>query len=406
MTAALPPLVDPAVELTREEIARYSRHLTLEQVGPLGQRRLKNARVLVIGAGGLGSPALQYLAAAGVGTIGVVDDDHVSISNLQRQVVHGVSDIGRPKTESAAEAVARLNPFVTVRTHQLRLSAENARHLVAEYDIVLDGADNFATRYLVSDACVLAGVPCVWGSILRFEGRVSVFWALHGPTYRDLHPESPPPGEAPSCAEGGVLGMLPATIGAIMVTEAVKLITGTGAPLLGRLLVHDALTMTWREFGIRVDPDAPPVTGVNDDTPAADASGAWLPAEGDTAGDAGPAPHEIVTAGQLSALLEQRSAGTAEFVLVDVREEWERQLVSIPGAIPAVLDDLLHAGASALPPAGQGVNVILHCKAGSRSAAALVALRPDFAAREETVRHLDGGVLEWIRQVDPELPEY
>ncbi|GAA4516309.1 molybdopterin-synthase adenylyltransferase MoeB [Brevibacterium yomogidense] len=420
----MPPLVEPAPDLSREEIERYSRHLTLTEVGPLGQRRLKNARVLVIGAGGLGSPALQYLAAAGVGTIGVVDDDHVSISNLQRQVVHGTEDVGRPKTESAAEAVARLNPHVTVRTHPVRLSADNALDLVREYDLVLDGADNFATRYLVSDACVLAGVPCVWGSILRFEGRVSVFRAEHGPTYRDLHPEAPPAGEVPSCAEGGVLGMLPAAVGAVMVTEAVKLITGIGEPLIGRVLLHDALTMRWREIGLMKDPEAAPVrevgggdqgsgagsSGGHDDH-AVDGVGSACSADGTVpastgATRGGPATHETVTATELSQLLESRSAGTTSFVLVDVRDDWERHLVSIPGAVPVPLDELLSRGAEALPADARGVNLVLHCKAGARSAKALAALRPHFATREETLRHLDGGVLAWIDDVAPDQPRY
>lgn len=401
VTSPLPPLVAPAPELTREEIERYSRHLALEEVGPLGQRRLKNARVLVIGAGGLGSPALQYLAAAGVGTVGVVDDDHVSISNLQRQVVHGTTDIGRPKTESAAEAVARLNPLVTVRPHQMRLTAENALDLVSEYDLVLDGADNFATRYLVSDACTLAGVPCVWGSILRFAGRVSVFWPGRGPTYLDLHPEPPPPGEVPSCAEGGVLGMLPATIGAILVTEAVKLITGTGHPLVGRVLLHDALQMSWREIGLLPDPDAPPVRRMG--APGDSCSVGGPDAADD---DSGPSPHEVVDAQELAWLLAAREAGTTSFALIDVRDDWEQQLVQIPGSIPVSLDGLLREGATALPPEARGTSLILHCKAGSRSAAALQALRPDFVTREETLRHLDGGVLAWVEQVAPALPGY
>lgn len=424
---SVPPLVEPAPELSREEIERYSRHLTLTEVGPLGQRRLKNARVLVIGAGGLGSPALQYLAAAGVGTIGIVDDDHVSISNLQRQVVHGTEDVGRPKTESAAEAVARLNPHVTVRTHPVRLSADNALDLVREYDLVLDGADNFATRYLVSDACVLAGVPCVWGSILRFEGRVSVFWAEHGPTYRDLHPEAPPAGEVPSCAEGGVLGMLPATIGAVMVTEAVKLLTGIGEPLIGRVLLHDALTMRWREIGLMADPEAAPVTGVGGDQmlngdggfggSGAEYGGAGA-VSGISTGDAhngGPisggvsaehSEHELVTASELGQLLDARETGATSFVLVDVRDDWERQLVSIPGSVPVPLDELVARGAEALPADARGENIVLHCKAGARSSKALAALRPHFATREETLRHLDGGVLAWIDDVAPDQPRY
>ena len=230
--------------LPERELTRTARQMNLPGFGPEQQERLHDARVLVIGAGGLGAPILHYLAAVGVGTIGIVDDDRVSVSNLQRQVLHGVEDVGDLKTESAARAITRLNPLVTVQQHPVRLDAQNARDIVAGYDLVLDGADNFGTRYLVSDACALAGIPCVWGSILRFEGRVSVFWSGCGPTYRDLHPEPPPAGEVPSCAEGGVLGMLPGTIGSIMAAETVKLVTGIGKPLLGRLLLHDALAMT------------------------------------------------------------------------------------------------------------------------------------------------------------------
>ncbi|MFI7481530.1 molybdopterin-synthase adenylyltransferase MoeB [Kocuria sp. M1R5S2] len=388
----LPPLVAPGPDLTREELERYARHLTLPGIGPEGQRRLKNARVLVVGAGGLGSPALQYLAAAGVGTIGIVDDDVVAVSNLQRQVVHTTADVGRPKAESAADAVAALNPLVDVRTHTVRLGADNAVEILGGYDLVLDGADNFATRYVVSDAAALTGTPCVWGSILRFEGQVSVFWAGHGPTYRDLYPEAPPDGEVPSCAEGGVFGMLPATVGSVMVTEAVKLITGTGEPLLGRILLHDALAMTWREMRLAADPDAAPVTAVVE--PEAVCA---LPGAG---------PTETLSAPELARLLERRERGEASFALVDVREDWERELVAIPGALAVPLQELLDRGADALPAEARGADLVLHCKAGARSATALEALRPFFARREERVRHLEGGVLAWVAQVEPDKPVY
>lgn len=391
----LPPLVEPGPELTREELERYSRHLTLTQFGVAGQRRLKNARVLVIGAGGLGTPALQYLAAAGVGTIGVIDDDVVSESNLQRQVIHGMADLGRPKVVSAADAVARLNPLVTARAHDMRLTPDNAVELFRGYDLVLDGADNFGTRYLVADAAELAGVPVVWGSILRFAGQVSVFWAGRGPVYRDLYPEAPPPGAVPSCAEGGVLGVLPATIGSVMATEALKLITGMGRPLVGRVLVHDALAQSWRELTVLPDPGRVPVTDLSQVEVAC-----GLPAD-----DAAPASHEIVTASELSEMLEARERGAATFTLVDVREDWERELVAIPGAIQVHLDELLARGAQALPGNVEG-DIVLHCKAGARSARALAALRGDYALREDTVKHLDGGVLAWVEQVDPGLPRY
>ena len=252
---AWPPLVEPAPALSRDEVARYARHLLIPEVGLLGQRRLKAARVLVVGAGGLGSPALLYLAAAGVGTIGVVDDDVVEASNLQRQVVHGVDDVGRPKTDSAADTLAGVNPLVTVVRHDLRLDSGNALELIGGYDLVLDGTDNFATRYLVNDACVLLGKPHVWGSIYRFDGQVSVWWAEHGPCYRCVFPEPPPPGMVPSCAEGGVLGVLCAAIGSVQATEAIKLLTGVGEPLVGRLMVHDALRQTWDTLTVRKDPD-------------------------------------------------------------------------------------------------------------------------------------------------------
>ena len=385
MSTPLRPLVDPADGLTREELTRYARNLTLPQLGTQGQLRLKAARVLVIGAGGLGSPALQYLAAAGVGTIGIVDDDVVDVSNLHRQVIHGTADVGRPKVDSAADAVARINPLVTVRTHPVRLDATNAVDLVSQYDLVLDGADNFATRYVVSDACTLTGVPCVWGSILRFEGRVSVFWAGHGPTYRDLHPDPPEPGEVPSCADGGVLGMLPATIGSIMVTEATKLITGIGAPLIGRVLLHDAEAMTWREVGLSVDPDAPPVTSVETPEPVCGVE---------------PAPHELVTAAQLADLLARRAQGRASLCLIDVREPWEREVESIPGSVAVPLADLLAKGAAALPSQARGADLVLHCRSGVRSAQALAAIRAYYAGREEGVRHLDGGIEAWLQGVD------
>src|SRR5690606_505510 len=265
---ALPALVEPGSALSRDEINRYSRHLLIPNVGMIGQRRLKNARVLVIGAGGLGAPTLLYLAAAGVGTLGVIDFDRVDESNLQRQVIHSVDTVGELKVESAKQAVARLNPCIKVETHADRLERDMAVALFSRYDLILDGTDNFATRYLVNDACVLARKPYVWGSIFRFEGQVSVFWEEapdgRGLDYRDLYPEPPPPDMAPSCAEGGVLGVLCASIGSIMATEAIKLITGIGEPLLGRLMIYDALEMSYRTVQIRKDPNTKPVTELID----------------------------------------------------------------------------------------------------------------------------------------------
>ncbi len=273
----LPPLVEPAESLSKAEVERYSRHLIIPDVGMIGQKRLKNAKVLVVGAGGLGSPALLYLAAAGVGTLGILDFDVVDESNLQRQIIHGQSDVGKLKAVSAAGSIAEVNPYVTVNLHTERVDSSNVLDIFAPYDLIVDGTDNFATRYLVNDACVLLGKPYVWGSIFRFEGQVSVFWAdpkgadgtgvgagVEGIQYRDLYPEPPPAGMVPSCAEGGVLGVLCASIGSIMVTEAIKLITGIGETLLGRLMVYDALEMTYRTVRIRKDPAGSPVTGLID----------------------------------------------------------------------------------------------------------------------------------------------
>ena len=260
-TEALRPLVEPDAELSRDEVARYSRHLIIPDVGMAGQKRLKNAKVLVIGAGGLGSPALLYLAAAGVGTLGIVEFDEVDMSNLQRQVIHGRSDVGRPKAESARDSIREINDNVDVRLHEFRLEPDNAVELFEQYDLILDGTDNFATRYLVNDAAVLAHKPYVWGSIYRFEGQASVFWEDapngRGLNYRDLYPEAPPPGMVPSCSEVGVLGVLPGVIGVIQATETIKLIIGQGEPLLGRLVMYDALAMRFREIRIRRDPNCP-----------------------------------------------------------------------------------------------------------------------------------------------------
>ena len=251
----LPPLVDPAANLTVDEVRRYSRHLIIPDVAMDGQKRLKNAKVLCIGAGGLGSPALMYLAAAGVGTLGIVEFDTVDESNLQRQIIHGQSDVGRSKAESARDSVQEINPYVKVVLHEERLEAENALELFAQYDLIVDGTDNFATRYLVNDACVLLNKPYIWGSIYRFEGQASVFWSEYGPCYRCLYPEPPPPGMVPSCAEGGVLGVLCASIGSIQVTEAIKVLTGIGEPLVGRLMIYDALEMSYRTVKVRKDPE-------------------------------------------------------------------------------------------------------------------------------------------------------
>ena len=384
------PLVEPADGLTPEEVQRYSRHLIIPEIGALGQRRLKNARVLVIGAGGLGSPALLYLAAAGVGTLGIIDDDEVELSNLQRQVIHGVADVGRPKIESARDSIAALNPLVDVRLHNVRLDASNALELFAGYDLILDGADNFATRYLVNDAAAILGKPYVWGSIFRFDGQVSVFWEQYGPTYRDLYPEAPPAGSVPSCGEGGVFGMLCAAVGSLMVTEAVKLITGVGRSLLGRVALFDALGGTWREIKVSRDPAAERVTELTD-----------YEAFCGIAPSAEAGTEHTVTATQLATMLASRKAGLKDFQLVDVRESGEYEIVRIDGAVLIPQGRILAGEAwQELP---QDTDIVFHCKGGTRSAAVLAAAR---AAGYERVSHLDGGILAWVRDVEPGKPVY
>lgn len=401
---AIPPLVAPGPELTTEQKARYARHILLPQIGIDGQRRLANARVLVVGAGGLGSPALLYLAAAGVGTVGVVDDDVVDASNLQRQVVHGVADVGRSKTESAAETVAAINPLVTVVRHDLRLTSDNALEVLADYDVVLDGADNFATRYLVNDACVLLGLPHVWGSIYRFDGQVSVWFAGYGPCYRCVFPEPPPPDAVPSCATGGVLGVLCAAIGSVQVAEAVKLIVGQGDSLVGRLLVHDSLRQTWDTLTVRPNPEcpvcgqSPTITSLVDYDEFCGMPGA--PAARPAGAGAVPDFTEV-SATDLAAMLAARERGEAQFELVDVREPGEREVVSIPGARAIHLDQFRSGAAqSELPP---GIPVVVLCKSGVRSAEAAGLLA---GAGRAQVSNLTGGVLAWVKDVDPSLPTY
>jgi adenylyltransferase/sulfurtransferase len=392
MSGTLPPLVEPAAELTKEEVARYSRHLIIPDVGVTGQKRLKNAKVLVIGAGGLGSPALLYLAAAGVGTLGIVDFDVVDESNLHRQVIHGQSDVGKLKATSAQESIAEINPFVKVYLHTERLDSSNALDIFRDYDLILDGTDNFATRYLVNDAAVLLGKPYVWGSIFRFEGQASVFWEDapngKGLNYRDLYPEPPPPGMVPSCAEGGVLGVLCASIGSIMVNEAIKLITGIGEPLLGRLISYDALEMKYREVKIRKDPETPKITELID-------YDAFCGVVSDAAANA--AAGSTITPAELKAKFDNGD----NFELIDVREPHEYEIVNIKGAKLIPKDRILSGEALAELP--QDKPIVLHCKSGARSAEALAALHK---AGFKDATHLGGGVLAWARQIDTSLPTY
>jgi len=395
---SLPPLVEPAAELTRQEVMRYSRHLIIPEVATDGQKRLKNAKVLAVGAGGLGSPTLMYLAAAGVGTLGIVDFDVVDESNLQRQVIHGQSDIGRPKAESARDSILEINPLVTVNLHTERLDSTNVMDLFAQYDLIVDGTDNFATRYLVNDACVLLDKPYVWGSIYRFDGQASVFWANApggtAPCYRCLYPEPPPPGMVPSCAEGGVLGVLCASIGAIQTTEAVKLITGIGEPLVGSLMVYDALEMSYRKISVRKDPECP-ICGKNPTITGLVDYEAFCGTVSDEAQEA--AVGSTILATELKAKMD---AGE-DFVLVDVREPAEYEIVKIPGSVLIPKGEILDGSALAQLP--QDRQIVLHCKSGVRSAEALAAVK---AAGLTNSVHLQGGVLAWQAQVDPSLPTY
>jgi adenylyltransferase/sulfurtransferase len=375
--------------LTRDEMLRYSRHITLPEVGLDGQERLKRARVLCIGAGGLGSPAVLYLAAAGVGTLGLVDFDEVDVSNLQRQIIHGTSDVGRLKLDSARDRVADINPHVRIEAHPTSLTAANAIELVSAYDVILDGTDNFPTRYLVNDACVMASRPNAYGSIFRFEGQASVFAAPGGPCYRCLHPEPPPPDLIPSCAEGGVLGVLPGIIGTIQATEAIKLILGVGEPLVGRFLIYDALRMRFRELKLSRDPDCP-VCGRN---PSIRELQAYEQA-------CHPAQAEMEGLGDMTAVeLKSRMDAGNPPIVVDVREPHEFGICRIPGAILIPLGELA-SRTGELDPASE---IVLQCRSGARSARAVALLRDRGFGR---ARNLAGGILAWIDQVDPTQPKY
>jgi sulfur-carrier protein adenylyltransferase/sulfurtransferase len=391
---SLPPLVAPAESLTIDEVRRYSRHLIIPDVAMDGQKRLKNAKVLCIGAGGLGSPALMYLAAAGVGTLGIVEFDVVDESNLQRQIIHGQSDIGRSKAESARDSVREINPLIQVNVHELRLDSSNVMDLFAQYDLIVDGTDNFATRYLVNDACVLLGKPYVWGSIYRFDGQASVFWAEHGPCYRCLYPEPPPPGMVPSCAEGGVLGVLCASIGSIQATEAIKLLTGVGEPLLGSLMVYDALEMSYRKIKVRKD-SACAVCGDNPTVTELIDYEAFCGVVSEEAQEA--AAGSTITATELKELLDSDKPT----FLVDVREPAEWEIVRIPGATLIPKDEILRGDALASLP--QDKQIVMYCKTGVRSAETLAAVKR--AGFSDAV-HVQGGVTAWVHQIDHSLPIY
>ncbi len=410
VSVSLPALVEPAEELTIDEVRRYSRHLIIPDVGMTGQKRLKNARVLVVGAGGLGSPALLYLAAAGVGTLGIAEFDEVDESNLQRQIIHGQSDIGKPKALSAKESIAETNPLVRVVVHDERLDNDNVLRIFADYDLIVDGTDNFATRYLVNDAAYFLRKPYVWGSIYRFDGQASVFWpTLEGPDgrsdapcYRCLYPEPPPPGMVPSCAEGGVLGVLCASVGAIQVTEAIKLLTGIGDPLVGRLMIYDALEMEYRKLKVRKDPgcvlcgEHPTVTGLIDYE-------AFCGAISEEAADA--AAGSTISVSQLEHMLKERDNGERDFVLVDVREPNEYEINKIPGSVLIPKGEFLNGNAFAeLSRLTQGSKpLVLHCKSGVRSAEALAVAQGGGYA---DAVHVGGGVAAWVTQIDPSQPSY
>lgn len=382
------------IQLTKEEYERYSRHLILPEVGLEGQKRLKAASVLCIGTGGLGSPLLLYLAAAGIGRIGIVDFDTVDRSNLQRQVIHGTSWVGKPKIESAKNRIHEINPACQVDLHNVRLSSENALQLFEPYDVIVDGTDNFPTRYLVNDACVLTNKPNVYGSIFRFEGQATVFNYEGGPNYRDLYPEPPPPGMVPSCAEGGVLGILPGIIGVIQATETVKIILGKGTTLSGRLLLYDALNMKFRELKLRPNPERPVIEKLIDYEQFC-----GIPqAQAEAAQQQSAIPEMSVQ--ELKQLLDSGENG---FVLIDVRNPHEYEIARIPGAVLIPLPEIEQgAGVDKVRELVNGHRLIAHCKMGGRSAKALAILKA--AGIEGT--NVVGGITAWSREIDTSVPEY
>src|SRR5438067_4015543 len=383
----------PGVELTQPELARYSRHVIMPEVGLDGQKRLKAAKVLVIGTGGLGSPLALYLSAAGVGTLGLVDYDTVDASNLQRQIIHGTRDVGRSKCRSAADKLRDINPEVNLVIHEGRFTSKNAEQIVRDYDIVVDGTDNFPTRYLVNDICVLLNKPNVYGSIFRFDGQATVFHPAVGPCYRCLYPEPPPPGEVPSCAEGGVLGILPGVVGCVQATETIKLILGIGEPLIGRLLHYDALTMTFRTFKIRRNPNwplgapHPTIKGLIDYEQFCGVRGGPAPAA--------PGAGAEITPEQLKRRID---AGENLFVL-DVRNPNEFQICRIPGTVLVPLPELPNR----LSEVPRDREVIVHCKSGMRSAKAVEFLKSQGYTK---LVNLAGGIMAWADKVDPGMVRY
>ncbi len=404
---SLPPLVEPAAELTIDEVRRYSRHLIIPDVGMTGQKRLKNAKVLVIGAGGLGSPALLYLAAAGVGTLGIAEFDEVDESNLQRQVIHGQSDIGRPKAISAQESISETNPLVNVVVHNERLDNDNVLEIFADYDLIVDGTDNFATRYMVNDAAYFLNIPYVWGSIYRFDGQASVFWptltnedgsSADAPCYRCLYPEPPPPGMVPSCAEGGVLGVLCASIGSIQVNEAIKLLAGIGDPAVGKLVIYDALELEWRTLKVRKDPNCA-LCGENATVTELIDYETFCGAVSEEASEA--AAGSTISVTTLEHMLKEREEGSRDFTLIDVREQNEAEINSIPGSVLIPKGEFLNG--HALEQLTQDKPIALYCKTGVRSAEALAVLK---GAGFSDAVHVGGGVVAWVNQIDPSQPSY
>ena len=385
------PTVTAPVELNKDEILRYSRHLILPEVGMEGQLKLKQAKVLMVGAGGLGAPLGLYLAASGVGRIGIVDFDVVDFTNLQRQVIHGTKDVGRKKLDSAADSMQDINPYMQVDKFDTAITSENALEIMRDYDMVIDGTDNFPTRYLINDACVLLKKPNVYGSIFRFEGQATVFATEGGPCYRCLYPEPPPPGLVPSCAEGGVLGILPGVIGLIQATETVKLILGIGQPLIGRLLLYDALNMKFRELKLRKNPECP-ICGDNRTIHE-------LIDYQQFCGIPQHQPEPIVQGEIEPTEVKQKQDRGDKFVLVDVREPHEYQIAKIPGSILIPLGDL----PKHLNEIDPNAEIVMHCKMGGRSARACDLLKQNGYTK---VRNMKGGILAWSDKVDPSVPKY